>query len=123
MPGQPAPQHVRPFGDRKGARAPALEDARIEHGGLMARVRAHDQQRVGLVDSGDAGIEDVGRAAGLGIEGLAALDREIDRAAPCQQVLEREHLLDRGKISGDGADPLAVDAAGLRRDRLERIGP
>ena len=109
--------------DLELARAPALADAGVENGGFLARVRAHDQQRVGLLDAGDAGIEDIGGAAGLGVEGVAALGGKIGRAAFRQQFLQREHLFDRGEIAGDGADPLAVDAAGLGRDGAERLGP
>ena len=107
--------------DLELAAAPALADARVENGRFLARVRAHDQQRVRLLDAGDGRIENVGGAAGLGIEGVAALHREIDRAALRQQILQREHLLDRGEIAGDGADPLAVDAVGLGGDRGERL--
>jgi hypothetical protein len=61
--------------------------------GLPARVRAHDQERVGLLDAGDGRIENVGGATGFGVEGIAALDREVDGAVLPQQLLQREHLL------------------------------
>ena len=90
---------------------PALADARVQYGGFLARVRADDQQRVGLVDAGDGRIEDVGGSAGLRIEGGARLGHQIDRATFRQQFLERKHLFHSGEVSSDGADPLAVDAA------------
>ena len=109
--------------DLELAGAPALADARVENGGFLARVRADDQQRIGLLDAGDGRIEDVGGAAGLRVEGVAALHGKIGRAEFRQQFLQREHLLDRGEIAGDGADPLAVDAADLGGDCRERLGP
>src|SRR5207302_7886420 len=72
--------------------APALADTRVENGGLLARVRTDDQQCVGLLDAGDGRIEDIGGATDLGIESVAALDREIDRAKFDHQLLQREHL-------------------------------
>src|ERR1700720_1893125 len=59
------------YADLELARAPALADARVEDGGFLARVRADDQKRVGLLDAGDGRIEDIGGAAGLRIEGVA----------------------------------------------------
>ena len=54
--------------------APALPDARVEDGGLLARVRAHDQQRVRVLDAGDGRIEDIGAPTSLGVESIAALN-------------------------------------------------
>ena len=91
--------------DRKIARAPALADAGVEHGRFPARIGADDEQRVGLLDAGDGGVEEVGRPAPGRIERgaiLAAVD--VGDAEPRHQILEREHLLDRGEIAGDGAD-------------------
>ena len=109
--------------DLELAAAPALADARVENGGLPARVRAHDQERVGLLDAGDGRIENVGGAAGFGVEGIAALDRKVYGAVPPLQLLQREHLLHRGEIARDGADPLAVAAGYFRRNRIERLVP
>src|ERR1700738_3816028 len=103
--------------DLEPAAAPALADARVENGGLMSRVRAHDQKRVGLIDAGDTGIENIGGAAGFRVEAVAALDREIDRTVLRQKVLDREHFLDRGDIAGYGPAPLPVAAAGVCGDR------
>ncbi len=103
--------------------APTLANARIENGGFLARVRAHDQQRVGLFDAGNGRVEDIGGAPRLRIEGVAALHRQIGRTAFRQQFLQREHLFDRGNVAGDRADPFAVDAAGLGCDRGEGFLP
>src|SRR5436309_15825793 len=66
--------------DLELAAAPALADARIENGGLPARVRAHDQERVGPLDAGDGRIANVGAATGFGVEGIAAPARMRDGA-------------------------------------------
>src|SRR5579859_1723728 len=73
--------------DLELARAPALANARVENGSFLARVRTHDQKRVGLVDAGNRRIENIGGASGAGIEPVAALYREIDRAVFRQQLL------------------------------------
>ena len=109
--------------DLELAGAPALADARIENGGFLARVRTHDQKRVGLIDAGNGRIEDVGRATRLGIESVAALHGEIDRAELRQKLLQREHLLDRGEIAGDGANPFAVGARHLSCDGRKGLLP
>src|ERR1700731_2182698 len=72
--------------DLELAAAPALADARVENGSLLARIRAHDQKRISLLDAGNGRIENVGGATVLRIEGLAALHREIDRAKLGEQV-------------------------------------
>ena len=79
--------------DLELASAPALADARIEQRAFAARIGADDEQRIGLVDAGDSGIEDVGAAASLGVEDLAALHRHIGGAEFCQQLFQREHFL------------------------------
>src|SRR5690348_12474695 len=67
------------------ASARSLSDARVENRGLFARVRTQDQKRVSLFDSRDRGIEEVGRSTRLGVEGIAALHREVGGTAPGQQ--------------------------------------
>src|SRR5882672_4667965 len=63
--------------------APALADARVEHRRLAARIGAHDQQRVRLLDAGDGGVEQIGRPAPFRVERLALLAAiEILRAEP-----------------------------------------
>src|SRR4029077_881716 len=108
--------------DRKwSALAPALADARIEHRRFLPRIGPDDQQRVGVLDPGDGWVEDVTGAAVLGIElatGLAAI--EVPDAHGIEERLEREHLLDAGKVAGDSADallPRRRDALGDRHKR------
>ena len=88
-----------------------------------ALVPPDDQERIGLVNAGNGRIEKVRGATGLGIEGVAALDREVDRAVFRKQILQREHLLHRREVAGYGPDPLAVAAGHLRRNRLEGLRP
>ena len=59
-----------------------------------------------LLDAFDGRVEDVAGAAERRIERgavLAAVD--VLRAERLHQQLQRIHLLDRGEIAGDGADP------------------
>ena len=83
----------------------------LSTGRLAARVRADDQQRVGALDAGDGGVEQIGRPAPVRIERRAVLAGiEVLAAEPRHQVLQREHLLDRGEVAGDGADPVGLAA-------------
>ena len=109
--------------DLELAGAPALADARVENGSLLARVGADDQERIGLLDPGNGRIEDPGRPSRLGIKGVAALHRQIGRTVLAEQILQREHFLDRGEITGGGADPLAVAHPDLGRYRRESFLP
>src|SRR6478609_2099425 len=109
--------------DLELAGAPALADARVEDSGFLARVRTHDQKYVRLLDPGDRWIEDPGRPPRIGVEGIAALHRQVGGAAFGQQLLQRKHLFDRGDVARYRADPLAVDAAGFRCDRGKRLSP
>ena len=95
--------------DREAAHAPALADAGVEHGRFPARIGADEQQRIGLLDAGDGGVEQIARPAPARIERGAVLPAvEIGDAEPRHQVLEREDFLDRGEIADDGADALGV---------------
>ena len=105
------------------AGAPALADARVENGSFLARVGADDQERIGLLDPGNGRIEDPGRPSRLGVKGVAALHGQIGRTVLAEQILEREHLLDRGEIAGDGPDPLAVAHPDLGRYRRKSFLP
>src|SRR5262249_669570 len=97
--------------DGKSSCPPALADARVEDWRLLARIGAHDEERVGRLDAGNGGVEQVGGAAELGIEGAAVLAAiEIGNPEPAHEVLQRKNLLDRRKVAGDGAD-----AGGTRR--------
>ena len=103
--GQVGPLADQP--DREIAHAPALADAGVEHRRFPARIGADDEQRVGLLDAGDGGVEQIARPAPARIERRAVLPAiDVRDAEPRHQVLEREHLLDRGEIAGDGADAL-----------------
>jgi hypothetical protein len=87
-----------------------LADAGVQYRRFEARIAADQQDRVGLVDAADAGIEDVA-AARTGLE-LAAVLAAIDvgRAKRCHQILERDHRFGIALIAGDGGDLLAVQA-------------
>src|SRR5262249_2033557 len=63
------------------AGAPSLSDARVENRSLLARIRTQDQKRVALLDSRDGGIEEIGPSTRLGVEGIAALHREVGGTA------------------------------------------
>ena len=102
--------------DLEIAAQPALADAGVQDRGLAARVRADQQQRIRLLDPGDAGIEHVGGAAERRIEFRAVLAAiEIGTAERGDERLQREHLLDGGEIAGDRADA-------LRRGTLQLLG-
>ncbi len=110
--------------DGKFAGAPALADARIEDGGLLARVRADDKEGIGRIDAGDGGVEQIGRPAPFGIERRAVGPAiEIGHAKPRHQILERENLLDRGEVADQRAHALGIAACDLCGDRLERLRP
>ncbi len=109
--------------DLELAGAPALADTRVEDGGFLARVGTDDQQRIGLLDPGNGRIEDPGRPSRLGVKGVAALHRQIAGTVLAQEIPKREHLLDRGEITGDGPDPLAVAHPDLGCDRRKSFLP
>ena len=103
---------------------PALQDAGIEHRRFEARIGADEQNRVGLVDALDRGVEQIGGAAERGIELGAVLPAiDIGRAELLGESLQREHLLGRGKIAGDGSEALAVEPAQLLGDGAEGLVP
>ena len=103
--------------EQKIAFEPTLADARVENGRFLARVRADDHQRIGLLDARDRRIEDVARAAEFGMKFRSVLPA-IDRgdAEALHQQLQREHLFDGAEIAGDGADFLRARRFDLRRD-------
>ena len=115
------------FADEPGQHAapePALTNARVEHRRFVARIRTDDEDRVGLVDSRDRRIEDVGRAAEFRMELrtiLATVD--VGRAEPGEQRLQREHFLDRRQIADDCADPGRRCRLDLASDRGESLRP
>ena len=83
----------------------------LSTGGLDARVRADDQDRVRLLDAGDRRVEQVGAAAMRRVQLGAVLpgSRCWRRRAPHQQ-LQREHFLDRREIARNRADPVRLRA-------------
>ena len=105
------------------AAPPALADARVENGCLLARVRANDKKRVRLFNPRDAWIKYVGGATGLWLKRVAALHRQVDRAVLRQQILQCKHLLDRGEIARDSSNPFAVGKSGLCGNSGERFAP
>ena len=81
--------------DPHAALAPAAPNARVEHRRLAARIRADEQDDVGVVDAGDGRVEDVARPAALRVElGAVLAAIEMRRAEGLHQRLQREHLLD-----------------------------
>src|SRR5262249_53942560 len=110
--------------DRKAAPAPALADTRVEHSRFPARIRAGDEQCVGLFDSGNCGIEEISRPAPARIERRAVLPAiEVGATEPRQQLLEREDLLDCGKIAGDRANSFGLSLLQLGGDDIEGVRP
>src|SRR5262249_14764543 len=109
---------------REFAQAPALADARVENGGFLARVRTDDEQSIGLLDAGDAGVEQVGGAAEGRIERgavLAAID--MGAAEPRHQILEGENLSRSREVADDGADARGRHRLALAGNRRERDRP
>ncbi len=110
--------------DRHGAAAPALADAGIQHRRLEARIGADDQDRVGALDAFDGRVEDVAGAAVFRIERCAVLAAvDVGRAERAHQQLQRIHLLDRGEIAGNGADPVGLGLGDRFADRRKGLRP
>ena len=110
--------------DRDGAAAPALADAAVEHGRFPPRIAADNQQCIGFLDAGNGRVEEVARPPPFGIErGTILAAVEIGDSEPRHQILERESLLDRGKITDDGADAGRVGLLDFRGDGVECIPP
>ena len=100
----------------------ALADARVQHRRFEARIGADQQDRIGLVDAADAGVEDV--AAARAVEHgavLAAVD--VGRAEARHQVLQRHHRFGVALIAGDGRDLAALELAQLLGDGREGLVP
>ena len=105
-------------------RAPALADARIQDRRFDPRVCADDQDRVGLLDAFDVGVEQIAGAAELRIELVPVLPaiEDVDAEAS-EQILQREHFLGAGKIARDGADLLRRRGFELLGDDGQRLVP
>src|SRR5690606_8538837 len=103
---------------------PALADAPIEHCRFDTRVRADEQDGIGLLDALYRRIEEVARAPERRIELRAVLTTvEIADAASFEQRLQREHFLRATEIAGNGADPLGRRPFELLGDKFERLAP
>ena len=85
---------------------------------------ADDQNRVGLLDAFDRGIEEIAGAAELRIELVTCLPA-IERcgAEAAEQILEREHFLGTGKIARNGADLFGRGGFELLGDKGQRLDP
>ena len=91
---------------RRAALEPALANARVEDGRLVARVGANDENSVSLIDTGDRRVEKIGCAAKLRMQFRAILTAvDIGRAELAEQRLEREHFFDRRQVADDCPDP------------------
>ena len=89
----------------KAPHAPSLADAGIQDGTLAAGIAANEKKRIGLIDTGNTGIEQVGCPSRSGVQRAAILAAiEIDHAEAGEQILKRINLLDRGEIARDAAD-------------------
>ena len=101
----------------------ALQYARIDDGGFLARIGADEQDRIRFVDAGDGRVEQVG-AAMRGIELRAVLTAiDVRRAERSVEVLQRLHGFGAGEIACNGGDPLAVHALEARSDGSESLVP
>ena len=110
--------------DRQGAGAPTLADTRVENGCFASRVRANEQQGIRLLDSGNAGVEEIARPPPRRIEHRAVLPAiQIGHAEPRHQILEREDFLDRCEIADDGAHAPGLGLLDLGGDDPERVAP
>ena len=107
----------------QAARQPALSDPRIEDRRLPTRIAADQQQRIGLFDTLDGGVEEIaGTLAGNG--GSAILPAvQMRRTEGPHEILERLHRLGISLVAGNGADIRAGPAFHPFPDCLERFAP
>ncbi len=104
-------------------RQPALTDPSVQHRRFLPRIGADQQDRIGFVDPGDAGVEAV-EIAPRHIEPrtiLAAI--QMLRTQRNQQILQCEHALRVAQIAGDSANAVAGNAPQFLRDGGEGFGP
>src|SRR5690606_3200070 len=107
----------------EAALAPALADARVDQGRLVARVGADQQAEIGLLDPGDGGVEQIA-AAGVRLELRAVLAAvEMRRAGAGHQVLQHDHGLAVDQVADDRGDALARHPGQAIADRGERVAP
>ena len=101
------------------ATRPGATDARVQHRGFIAGVRADQQQHLGAVDVGNRRRADIGRAVPGGQ--ARAIGAAFDGAAQTfDQLLETERSLDRDQIADQTRDLAALHRAG---DGFQRLGP
>ena len=109
--------------DRHAGGEPALADAGIQYRRFLARVAADDQQRIGVFDAGDAGVEAV-EVAPRHIQPRTVLAAvEVRRAQRDHELFQRQHALDVAQIAGHRADAVAADAAQFFPDGSEGFRP
>ena len=109
--------------DRNIAGQPPLADARVQHRRFAARIGADQQDRVGILDAGDRGVERVEVAARRIEPGTILAAIEVGRAERRHQVLQRQHALGVAQVAGDGTDAIAAHAMQLFGDCSEGFGP
>src|SRR4051794_11242927 len=110
--------------DGRIANAPSLPDASIEHRRLEPWIGADEEDRVGLVDAADAGIEQIAGAAAPLAQGRAILAAvEVHDAETGHQLLKREHLLHGGEVADDDADALGRGCLEFLGNPLESFSP
>ena len=71
------------------ARHVGATQTRVEHGSLDARVRAHEEHEVGVLDAHQVAVEQVGRAR-VRAHALDALRHRVPRADAVEQILQRD---------------------------------
>src|SRR5262249_30947307 len=101
----------------------ALADPGVDDRRFPARIGTDQQDRVGLLDTTHARIEDVA-AAWPGLE-LAAVLAAVDIRRPARghEVFERHHPLGVALVPRDRRDLGAVESLQLGRDRFEGLVP
>ena len=103
---------------------PAFTNSRIEDRRFEPRVCADNQNRIGLLDAFNAGIEEIAGAAELRIELVSRLPAiERCRAEARQQIFQREHFFGAGKVARDGADLLSRSRFELGGDEVQSLVP
>jgi hypothetical protein len=89
----------------------------------MARIGADQQDRIGVFDAIDGGIEEIARPAMRWIQSGAILRQSMlgDPARP--SGLERKHFFNTGQITGKRADLFRFGCDRLVGDRSEGLAP
>jgi len=103
--------------------APALAQARVEDRRLPARVGADQEAGVGVLDSGDGGVEQIAGAPRRVDPGPVLAAIEMGRAQRPHQILERHHRLGIDQVPGERRDPVARQPLEPGGDRVEGLIP